>query len=64
MLMTNLRYVGAFLNPYLLDEARLHDDANAKTFNKVLWKKTHTPIAYALTLKDFVENQSPFFDTL
>jgi hypothetical protein len=31
-----------------------------EALNKVLRKIT---IAYALALKDFVENQSPFFDT-
>jgi hypothetical protein len=30
MLTINLHYARAFLNPYLLGEARLHDDANAK----------------------------------
>jgi hypothetical protein len=37
MLITNLHYVGAFFNTYLLDEACLHDDANAKeALNQVL----------------------------
>ncbi len=62
MLMTDLHYVRAFLNPYLLGEACLHVDANAKAFNRVLQKITHTPIAYALVLRDFVENWSPFFN--
>jgi hypothetical protein len=30
MLTTDLHYIGAFLNPYLLNEAHLHDDADAK----------------------------------
>jgi len=30
--MTDLHYVGAFLNSYLLDEARLHDDVDVKEF--------------------------------
>jgi hypothetical protein len=64
MLTTDLHYVGAFLNPYLLGEARLHDDANAEIVNIGLQKITHTPTAYALALKDFVENQTPFFNTL
>jgi hypothetical protein len=36
------------------------------SLNRVLWKFTHTPTTYALTLKDFlnfVESQGPFFDT-
>ncbi len=37
MLTTNLHYVGAILNPYLLGEVRLHDDADVKeALNKVL----------------------------
>jgi hypothetical protein len=37
MLTTNLHYAWAFFNPYLLGEALLHDDANAKeVLNKVL----------------------------
>jgi hypothetical protein len=57
----------ALLNPYLLDEARLYDDADVKeALNKVLRKKTSTLTAYVVALKDFanfVENQGPFFDT-
>jgi hypothetical protein len=64
MLTTDLHYARAFLNLYLLGEACLHDDANVEALNKVLWKTAHTPTTYALALKDFVENQSPFFDTL
>ncbi len=30
MLTIDLHYVGAFLNPYLLGEACLHDDVDAK----------------------------------
>jgi len=30
MLTTNLHYTRAFLNPYLLGEACLHDDVDAK----------------------------------
>jgi hypothetical protein len=30
MLITDLHYAGAFPNPYLLGEARLHDDVDAK----------------------------------
>jgi hypothetical protein len=37
--MTNLHYVGAFFNPYLLGETHLHDDANVKeALNRVLQK--------------------------
>jgi len=37
MLMTNLHYARALFNPYLLDEAYLHDDANVEeALNKVL----------------------------
>jgi hypothetical protein len=67
MLTTNLHYVGAFFNPYLLGEAHLHDDVDVKeALNKVLWKTTPTPIAYAFALKkfiDFVKSQGSFFDT-
>jgi hypothetical protein len=67
MLTTNLHYAGALLNPYLLGEACLHDDANAKeALNKVLRKIASTPNAYALTLKyfvDFVKSQGPFSHT-
>jgi hypothetical protein len=49
-------------NPYLLGEARLHDDVDVKeAFNRVLWKTTCTPTAYALAFRDFVESWSPFF---
>jgi len=67
MLTTNLHYVKAFFNPYLLGEVRLHDDANAKEiFNKILRKIVHITIAYALDLRkftNFVESQGPFFYT-
>jgi hypothetical protein len=67
MLTTNLHYAKAFFNPYLLGEARLHDDVNAKeTLNKILQKIACTLIAYALTLQDFidfVESQGPFLNT-
>jgi hypothetical protein len=37
--MIDLHYAGGLFNPYLLDEARLHDDVDAKeTLNKVLRK--------------------------
>jgi len=40
-----------------LGEAHLHDDVDAKeALNKVLWKTTRTPTAYALALRDFVES--------
>jgi hypothetical protein len=40
MLMTNLLYVGALFNPFLLGEIRLHNDANVKeALNIVLQKK-------------------------
>jgi len=53
MLMTD-PYARPFFNPYLLDENRLHDDADAKeALNIVLRKITHTLTAYALALKDF-----------
>jgi hypothetical protein len=52
--MTNLHYVGAFLNPYLLGEDCLHNDANAKeALNKILQKIAHMPTAYALVFKNF-----------
>jgi len=36
-----------------LGETHLHDDVDAKeALNKVLWKITCTPTAYALALKD------------
>jgi hypothetical protein len=60
MLTTDLHYARAFLNPYLLGEACLHDDVDAKeALNKVLGKTTCTLIAYALVFKgivDFVES--------
>jgi hypothetical protein len=52
--MTNLYYVGPFLNPYLLGEDCLHNDANAKeALNKILRKTVCMPSAYALVLKSF-----------
>jgi hypothetical protein len=37
MLMINLHYARAFFNPYLLDQAYLHDDVDVKeALNKVL----------------------------
>jgi hypothetical protein len=49
MLTTNLHYAGSLLNPYLLGEVCLHDDANEKeALNKILWKIAHTPTTYAL----------------
>jgi len=67
-LTTDLHYVRAFLNLYLLGEACLHDDAKAKeTLIKVLFQKTiSTPTTYALSLKDytnFVENRGLFSNT-
>jgi hypothetical protein len=54
MLMTNLHYVKAFLNPYLLGEDRLHDDTNAKkALNKILQKTTRMPTTYAQAFKNF-----------
>jgi hypothetical protein len=54
MLTTNLHYARALLNPYLLGEAHLHEDADAKeVLNRVLRKTAHTPTTYALTLRDF-----------
>jgi hypothetical protein len=51
-------------NPYLLGEARLHDDVDVKeALNRVLWKIVRTPTAYDLALKDFVESWSPFSNT-
>jgi hypothetical protein len=39
MLTTDLHYARVLFNPYLLDEACLHDDANVKeALNIVLWK--------------------------
>jgi hypothetical protein len=44
MLTTNLHCVKVFLNPYLLGEAYLHDDIDAKEIlNRVLWKNTSSP---------------------
>jgi hypothetical protein len=43
MLMTNLHYVGAFLNPYSLVEVCVHDDTNAKeALNYVLQKNINS----------------------
>jgi hypothetical protein len=55
MLTIDLHYVRAFFNPYLLGEACLHDDVDAKeALSKVLLKRTiGTPTTYALSLKDF-----------
>jgi hypothetical protein len=54
MLTTNLHYVGAFLNPYLFGDTRLHDDVDAKeALNKILQKTIRTLIAYALALREF-----------
>ncbi len=68
MLTTDLHYVKALFNPYLLGEACLHDDADVKeNLNKVLWKTTRTLTTYALTLKDFTiffESWGPFSNTL
>jgi hypothetical protein len=65
---TNLHYVKALFNPYLLGEACLHDDVDAKeNLNKVLWKTTCTLTTYALTLKDFTIfflSWGPFSNTL
>ncbi len=50
----------ASLNPYLLGEACLYDDANVKEgLNKILQKTMNTLTTYELTLKyfaDFVES--------
>jgi hypothetical protein len=66
MLTTGLHCAGFLFNPYLLGEACLHDDVDAKeTLNIALQKKTCTLIAYALALKDFAnfaESQGPFFN--
>jgi hypothetical protein len=66
MLTTGLHYAKALFNPYLLGEACLHDDVDAKgALNRVLQKTTHTSIAYALALRDFanfVESRGPFFN--
>jgi hypothetical protein len=44
MLTTNLHYVRAFLNPYSLGEAYLHDDIHAmEILKRVLWKNTSRP---------------------
>jgi hypothetical protein len=67
MLTTDLHYARALFNPYLLGEAHLHDDVDAKqALNKVLQKIVSTLTAYALVLKDFanfVKNQGPFSNT-
>jgi hypothetical protein len=47
--MTDLHYARALFNPYLLDEVRLHDDADAKeALNIVLQKTARILITYAL----------------
>jgi hypothetical protein len=44
MFMIDLHYVRAFLNPYLLGEAHIYDDADVKeVLNKVLRKTICTP---------------------
>ncbi len=67
MLMTDLHYAKALLNPCLFSEVCLHDDANAKeALNRVLWKTAHTPTTYALALRNFAiffESRGPFFYT-
>ncbi len=67
MLMIDLHYVGAFLNPYLLGEVHLHDDEDVdKVLNGVLWKIVGNPIAYVEALKhfiDFVESWNHFSNT-
>jgi hypothetical protein len=55
MLTTNLHYVKVLLNPCLLGQTRLHDDAKVKVLNIVLWKTVSTPITYAQALKDFID---------
>jgi hypothetical protein len=64
--MIDLHYVRAFFNPYLLGEAHLHHEEDVeKVLNKVLWKIVGNLIAYAKTLKDFidfVESWSHFFN--
>jgi hypothetical protein len=48
MLTTNLHCAKAFLNPYLLGEVCLHDDANVKeVFNKILQKILGSLTTYA-----------------
>jgi len=48
MLTINLHYEKAFLNPYLLVESHLHDDADAKeAFNHVLQKNINSSTTYA-----------------
>jgi hypothetical protein len=48
MLTINLHYEKTFLNPYLLVESHLHDDADAKeAFNHVLQKNINSSTTYA-----------------
>ncbi len=60
MLTIDLHYAKALFNPYLLGEARLHDDTNVKeVLNRLLQNTIRTPTPYALVLRDFanfVEN--------
>jgi hypothetical protein len=64
MLTIDLLYVGTFLNPYLLGEVCLHDDANVKeALNRVLQKIACTPIAYLRDFANFVKIRGLFFNT-
>ncbi len=51
MSMINLHYVEAFFNLYLLVEAQLHDDVNAKEgLNHVLQKNINSLMTYTQAL--------------
>jgi hypothetical protein len=53
MLTFGLHYAGFLFNPYLLGEACLHDNVDAKKALNIALQKTCTLITYALALKDF-----------
>jgi len=61
-------YVRAILNPYLLGEVRLHDDAYVKeALNKILWENNWYLNYLCLTFKklcNFVESQGFFLHPL
>ncbi len=66
MMKTNLHYVRAFLNPYLLGNNMIHDDVNAKEgIKRVLWKMLVDATSYVQALTNFAnlaEGQGPFAD--
>jgi hypothetical protein len=64
MMKTNLHYVGALLNPYLLGNNMIHDDVDAKEgIKEVVWKMSVDATSYVQTLTNFanlVEGQGSF----